>query len=144
MGTTSDRGRLRNLPEHWFNLGAIFNIVDDKLTGTTNMRIAGASEDPNRIVEYRNLTLNESGGIMNPLAVRASELVYDRLPASAELTLGMTWMPTPKLSIRGTVYNALDGHFYQPDPFNDYEPRLEYLPNPYERIRAYLSATYQY
>lgn len=143
-GTTSDRGRLRSLPEHWFNLGAIFNIVDDKLTGTTNMRIAGAAEDPNRIVEYRNLSLDEYGGIMNPRVVTASELVYDRLPASAELTLGMTWFPTPKLSIRGTVYNALNSHHYQPDAFFDYEPRLEYLPNPYERIRAYLTATYQY
>lgn len=143
-GTTSDRGRLRSLPEHWFNLGAIFNIVDDKLTGTTNMRIAGAAEDPNRIVEYRNLTLDEYGGIMNPRVVTASELVYDRLPASAELTLGMTWFPTSKLSIRGTVYNALNSHHYQPDAFFDYEPRLEYLPNPYERIRAYLTATYQY
>ncbi len=143
-GTTSDRGRLRNLPEHWFNLGAVFNIVDDKLTGTTNMRFAGAAEDPNRIVEYRDLVLNDSGGILMPRAVTASELVYDRLPASAELTLGMTWFPTEKLSIRGTVYNALDSHFYQPDLFSDYEPRLEYLPNPYERIRAYLSATYKY
>ncbi len=143
-GTTSDRGRLRSLPEHWFNLGAIFNIVEDKLTGTTNMRIAGAAEDPNRIVEYRNLTLDEYGGIMDPRVVTASELVYDRLPASAELTLGMTWFPTSKLSIRGTVYNALNSHHYQPDAFFDYEPRLEYLPNPYERIRAYLTATYQY
>lgn len=144
LGTTSDRGRLRSLPEHWFNLGAIFNVVDDKLTATTNMRIAGAMEDPNRIVEYRNVMLNESGGITNPRVVRASELVYDRLPASADLTLGMTWFPTRSLSVRGTVYNSLNGHYYQPDAFFDYEPRLEYLPNPYERIRAYVSATYQY
>jgi outer membrane receptor protein involved in Fe transport len=144
QGTTSDRGRLRSLPEHWFNLGAVFNIVDDKLTATTNMRIAGAMEDPNRIVEYRNLTLGENGGIFMPRAVQASELVYDRLPASADLTIGMTWFPTSNLSIRGTVYNSLNAHYYQPDAFFDYEPRLEYLPNPYEQIRAYVSAAYQY
>jgi outer membrane receptor protein involved in Fe transport len=144
LGTTSDRGRLRSLPEHWFNLSAVFNIVDNKLTAMTNMRIAGASEDPNRIVEYRDLVLDERGGIMNPRVVSASELVYDRLPSSAELTLGMTWNPVAKLSIRGTIYNALNSHHYQPDAFFDYEPRLEYLPNPYERIHAYLSATYQY
>lgn len=144
LGTTSDRGRLRSLPEHWFNLGAVFNIVDDKLTATTNVRVAGASEDPNRIVEYRNLMLDERGGIMNPVVVRAAELVYDRLPASADLQLGMTWYPTRNLSVRGTVYNALNAHYYQPDAFFDYEPRLEYLPNPYERIRAYLSASYRY
>jgi outer membrane receptor protein involved in Fe transport len=144
MGTTTDRGRLRSLPEHWFNLGAVFNIVDDKLTGTTNMRIAGASEDPNRIVEYRDQVLDERGGTAAPQVVTASELVYDRLPASAELTLGVTWRVTAKLSLRGTVYNALDSHHYQPDAFFDYEPRLEYLPNPYERIRGYLTAEYKY
>jgi outer membrane receptor protein involved in Fe transport len=144
LGTTSDRGRLRSLPEHWFNLSAVFNIVDNKLTGTTNLRVAGASEDPNRIVEYRNLVLDDRGGISMPRVVAASELVYDRLPPSAELTLGMTWNPVPKLAVRGTIYNALDSHHYQPDAFFDYEPRLEYLPNPYERIRGYVTAIYQY
>jgi len=38
----------------------------------------------------------------------------------------------------------LFSHTYQPDVFFDYEPHLEYLPNPYEGFRAYLSATYQY
>lgn len=144
FGTTSDRGRLRALPEHWFNLGAVFNIVDDKLTGTTNLRVAGAAEDPNRFVEYRDLMVDERGGIQNPRIVRATDLVYDRLPPSADLSLGMTWFPSPKLSIRGTVYNALNAHYYQPDAFFDYEPRLEYMPNPYEKIRGYVSATYQY
>ncbi|MEZ4363527.1 MAG: TonB-dependent receptor [Kofleriaceae bacterium] len=144
LGTTSDRGRLRSLPEHWFNLGAVFNIVDDKLTGTTNLRIAGAAEDPNRIVEYRDLVLDERGGVAVPRVVGASELVLDRLPPSAELTLGLTWNLSRKFAVRGTVYNALDGHYYQPDAFFDYEPRLEYLPNPYERIRAYVSAAYKY
>jgi hypothetical protein len=28
--------------------------------------------------------------------------------------------------------------------FFDYEPHLEYLPNPFPGVRAYLSALYQY
>ena len=70
--------------------------------------------------------------------------MLDRLPPIAELTVGVQFQPTPKLSIRATVYDALFAHEYQPDPFFDYEPHLEYLPNPYEGFRAYLSASYQY
>lgn len=143
-GESSDRGQLRSLPEHWFNFGAVFNIVDDRVTGTTNLRVAGASEDPNRLVEYRDLMLDERGGILNPRVVASTDMVLDRLPPSADLTLGVTWTPTPRLALRGTVYNALNTHYYQPDVFFDYEPRLEYQPYPYERTRAYVSASYQY
>jgi hypothetical protein len=68
----------------------------------------------------------------------------DRLPPTAELGLGLSYTPTPKLLIRATVFNALMGHYYQHDVFFDYEPHLEYLPNPLEGFRAYLSALYQY
>jgi hypothetical protein len=68
----------------------------------------------------------------------------DRLPPIAELSLGVTWMPVHKLAIRATVYDALAGHYYQPDVFFDYEPHLEYLPNPYPGLRAYVSALFQY
>ena len=81
---------------------------------------------------------------MNRSTVAATDLVLDRLPPIAELSLGLTYTPTPKLAIRATVYNALFGHYYQPDVFFDYEPHLEYLPNPYEGFRAYVSALYQY
>ena len=74
----------------------------------------------------------------------ATDLVMDRLPPTADLSLGLSYAPTPKLAIRVAAYNALFGHTYQPDVFFDYEPHLEYLPNPYEGFRAYLSATYQY
>jgi hypothetical protein len=66
------------------------------------------------------------------------------LPPIAELSVGLTWNPIEKLAVRATIYNALFAHTYQPDPFFDYEPHLEYLPNPYEGFRAYLSALYQY
>jgi len=81
---------------------------------------------------------------MNPVTVAATDLVLDRLPPIADLTLGLQYSPTAKISIRATIYNALFSHAYQPDVFFDYEPHLEYLPNPYEVFRAYLSAMYQY
>ena len=73
-----------------------------------------------------------------------SELVKDRIPPTAELSVGVTYMPNEKLQISGEVFNALNGRFYQPDAFFNYEPRLEFLPNPYEDLRAYVGATYQY
>jgi outer membrane receptor protein involved in Fe transport len=143
---TGDKGRFRSMPEHWFNLGAVFNLVDKKLTATSNLRVTGAYEDANRLVEYRDLVFDEMGnlGAGSTLVVNASEVVMDRLPPIADLELGVTWMPTPKILLRGTVFNALNGRFYQPDAFFDYEPHLEFLPNPYEDFRAYVSAAYQY
>ena len=143
---TADRGRVRSTPEHWFNLSAVFNVIDDKLTATTGLRVAGASEDPNRLVEYRDLAYDEMGNLLpsSVITVNAAEVVMDRLPPIAELALGVTYMPTKKLLVRGTVFNALNGRFYQPDAFFDYEPHLEFLPNPYEDFRAYVSAAYQY
>jgi outer membrane receptor protein involved in Fe transport len=143
---TEDKGRMRTMPEHWFNLGAVFNIIDDTLTATTNVRVTGAYEDANRLVEYRNLVYDDMGNLApgSTTVVNAAEVVMDRIPPIADLTVGITWMPMAKLMVRGTVFNALNGRFYQPDAFFDYEPHLEFLPNPYEDVRAYISATYQY
>jgi len=143
-GDTADRGRLRSLPEHWFNLTTIYSLVGDKLLGMMNMKVTGAAEDPNRLVEYRNSTYDEMGYVVNPVSVAATDLVMDRLPPAVELSLGLAWTPVEKLMVRATVFNALMQHHYQPDAFFDYEPHLEYLPNPYEGLRAYVSALYQY
>ncbi|HEU0032746.1 MAG TPA: TonB-dependent receptor [Kofleriaceae bacterium] len=143
-GDTSDKGRLRSLPEHWFDLATVFTLVSDKLSATTRLKVTGAAEDPNRLVEYRGLTYNEAGLPMGTTTVAATDLVLDRLPPIAELSAGITYMPTKKLAIRATAYNALVSHHYQPDVFFDYEPHLEYLPNPYEGFRAYVSALLQY
>ena len=54
--------------------------------------------------------------------------------SSATITAGHSYM----------VYDTLFGHYYQSDVFFDYEPHLEYLPNPLEGFRAYLSALISY
>ena len=136
---SSDRGRVPGTPENWFNLATVFSLITGKLTATSNLKVAGAFEDPNRLVEYRGLPQDATG-----VSVASTDLVLDRLPPTAELTVGLSFTPTPKLIFEATVYNALYGHNYQPDVFSDYEPHLEYLPNPYEGFRAYLSAGYRY
>ena len=141
---TADRGVIKTLPEHWFNLATVFNLIPGKLTATTNLKITGAAEDANRLVEYRGAMLDAQGNVANPVQVAATDLVMDRIPPIAELSAGVTWMPVPRLAVRATVYNAMAGHYNQPDAFADYEPHLEYLPNPYQGFRAYISAMYQY
>jgi hypothetical protein len=110
----------------------------------TNLKIVGSMEDPNRLIEYRGSTYDAMGNPMDVVNVAATDLVMDRLPPIADLQLGMTYTPTPKLTVRATVYNALVQHKYYPDAFLDYEPHLEYVANPAPSFRAYLSAMYQY
>ncbi len=141
---SADRGVFRTLPEHWFNLATVFNLVTDKLGATTNLKVSGAIEDANRLVEYRGTGFDDLGHPEMPVAVEATDLVMDRLPPVAELSVGLQYTPTKKLLIRATAYNAFAGHFYEPDALSDYEPHLEYLPSPLQGFRAYLTALYQY
>jgi outer membrane receptor protein involved in Fe transport len=156
-GDTSDKGRLLSLPENWFSLAGVWSLIGSKLTATTTFRVTGAAEDPNRLVDYRGSTYStcpaadptcsmgpKAGTVLDPVNVLATDLVLDRLPPIADLSIGLQYSPTPKFAIRASAYNALFSHAYQPDVFFDYEPHLEYLPNPYEGFRAYLSMMYQY
>ena len=115
---TADRGLLRSLPEHWFNLATrLLRSCPSKLTATTNLKVIGATEDPNRLVEYRGSELRRDGPV-NAMGAgrpcRPTDLVLDRLPPIAELSLGMTYTPTDEAAVRATVYNALMQHRYQP------------------------------
>lgn len=141
---SAEVGRLRNTPEHWFNLGTVWSLLPKTLTASTNIRISGAAEDPNRIVEYRGIGYDASGQPMGTTTSIATDLVLDRLPPIAELSAGIQYMPVPKFAISASVFNALYAHAYQPDAYADYEPHLEYLPNPMEGFRAYLTASLQY
>jgi outer membrane receptor protein involved in Fe transport len=159
---TADKGLNKSQPNHMFHLASIFNLVDDRLSGFTDLRVIGAIEDPNRLIEYRGYREagpNEvdvngvpipAGTVLQPngepglIRSDTSEVVLDRLPPAADLSIGLIWTPTRSLAIRGTVFNVFNARYYQPDVFSDYEPRLEFQPNPWEDWRAYLSAQYLY
>ncbi len=147
---TADKGRFRAMPENWFNLTGVF-ALSDSLTASTNLRVLGAHEDANRLVEYRTLSFNENGQVLNsltgmtgPLVVQPHEMVLDRIPPAADLTVGLEYTGIKRLSLSAYAYNAFNGRYYQPDAFFDYEPRLEYLPNPAEDFRFQVHATYHY
>jgi outer membrane receptor protein involved in Fe transport len=145
-----DTGVGRSSPNHWFNLSAVFNLIDDRLTATSTLRVVGAMEDPNRIVEHRNFTYNDEGvvvdnaGMVRTLSVSPTELTLDRLPPAADIMFGVMFTPWQALSLEASVFNAFNARYYQPDVFQNYEPRFEYQPNPYEDVRGYLTATYRH
>ncbi len=149
---TADKGRFRAMPENWFNLTGIF-ALSDSLTASTNLRVIGSHEDANRLVEWRTLSYDENGRVVNSLdpmstspglLVQPNDMVLDRLPASADLTVGLSYTGIKRLTLRAFAYNAFNGRYYQPDVFFDYEPRLEYVPNPAKDFSFQVHATYHY
>src|SRR5678816_849193 len=91
-GGTSDKGRLRALPENWFSLAGLWSLLGNKLMATTTLRVTGAAEDPNRLVEYRGITYSDvpkPGSAVQSTTVYATDLVLDRLPPTADLSLGV-------------------------------------------------------
>ena len=124
----------------------MFDARRRQAVGDHAPRVTGAAEDPNRLVEYRGSSYDADGRAdADPVSGRRDRPRPRSPPPVAELSLGLTCTRRARSSsVRATVYNALVAHAYQPDVFFDYEPHLEYLPNPYEGFRAYLSAMYQY
>jgi outer membrane receptor protein involved in Fe transport len=152
-----DAGAIRAVPENWFNLSGVFNLVADKLQAVTSLRVVGSHEDPNLMVDVRGLSyqadmrtgqigvFDEQGMSQGAgRTVQPHELVFDRLPPGAELTLGMSYTPTRSWRLSGFVYNAFNERYYQPDVFYSLEPRLEFLPNPYEDLNFRVKAEYAF
>lgn len=140
---TEDKGTLVAVPDHWFRIAGIFNLIDGRLIGTTTVRITGAMEDPNRFVEYRGLS-----NFGDQVFTQPHDVVLDRLPPGGELQVGLTcfrcldWMGVPDVRLRAFAYNAFNARHYNADGFHDYEPRLEFLPNPYPDFRFLVSLAY--
>jgi outer membrane receptor protein involved in Fe transport len=133
----NDIGVNRAMPEHWFYLGGVFRLTEH-LQATTALRVTGAVEDPNRLVEHRDLDPRDMSQFVS---VQPTDLVLDRLPPGGELTAGLTWA-MDRWRARLFAYNAFDARHYYPDAFHDYEPRIEFLPNPHPDARVAVSASY--
>lgn len=151
---TEDKGRFRAMPEHWFNLSGVFRL-NRKLSFTNNLRVLGAHEDPNRLIEHRDFaydpmtgrpynTVSGTPGSFQLKLVEPHEVVLDKLPPTADLTMGLIYAPSKRLRLTALAYNAFNARYFQPDGFFDYEPRLEFLPNPSDAFRFKVNATYTY
>jgi outer membrane receptor protein involved in Fe transport len=145
----SDAGRIKGVPEHWFNVGGVISVVRNKLEMNGNVRVLGAFEDPNIRADVAHLSYDPETGhasIANPMQstiVQTTELTLDRVPPSAELQLGFRWHVMKNVLFAATASNVFNSRHYQPETFYEFEPRNEFLPNPYEDFRFFASITYQ-
>jgi outer membrane receptor protein involved in Fe transport len=144
------KGRIRSLPEHWFNLSSVVDL-GSALTATTRLRVLGAMEDPNRLVDVRHLayddldrSVNAMTGAPELFSSDPNEVTFDRLPPSADLTLGLIYRGIDQFELSAFAHNAFNARYYQPDGFYDLAPRLEQLPNPAADFRFTLGAAYRY
>jgi outer membrane receptor protein involved in Fe transport len=146
---TADRGYLRGLPEHWFVLTGIYNLVDGVVQASSTLNVTGAMEDANLLVEHRDRRYTGQGlvGPDSTVLVQPYELVLDRLPPAVQLTVGVTYLDAfgvKGVQARAFVYNALNARSYNPAASGELEPQLEVLPNPYPDMRGVVSLAYQY
>jgi outer membrane receptor protein involved in Fe transport len=149
--STQDRGAFRSNPEHWFNVGGVVSLIPKRLELNATFKVIGAFEDPNLRVDSRDLQydpLTGHAGFSMPgqlLSVLPTENVLDRIPPAGELQLGIRYRGwRDRVTIQATAYNALNARHFQPDAFYDFEPRNEYIPNPYEDFRFFGSASFAY
>ncbi len=149
MRAVSDElGQLRTVPEQWFNI-AVVGRLWKTLDALTALRVVTSFEDPNRLVEYRGLTRGDDNMVqvldgVETISVSPATLVLDRIPPSADLTLGLRYQPSTFLTLQAVAQNALNALYYQPDPTASFSPRLDIVPNPYEAFRVFGSATVKY
>jgi 2-polyprenyl-6-methoxyphenol hydroxylase-like FAD-dependent oxidoreductase len=73
-----------------------------------HLRVIGSLEDPNQIVEYRDMAYDELGrpynvvtGAMGPFSAESHAAVLDHLPASRRLSAGFLYWPWPEVESRG-------------------------------------------
>jgi outer membrane receptor protein involved in Fe transport len=148
--STDDKGDFMSVPNHWFSLKSVNTLVQDRLSLATVLHVYGAFEDPNRRVYAKGLVRDpltgaaHAGNPMETVTVGANEVVIDRAPPAAEVQVGLLWTPLESVEIQGTLYNAFSNDRTMYDNFNDLEPRLEIIPQQFEKFRFFLSGKYTF
>jgi outer membrane receptor protein involved in Fe transport len=138
--TSIDLGVLRNVPNHWFTLGAVFNLIKDVLDVNGNLSVVGTFEDPNR---FRSSPFTLPSGDPATLA-RYTDLTYDQLTPIALLQLGARLrLFQGKVAFAVQFYNVLNQHYNYPDPFYDQAPTIEVRPTPAAGFSFFANITYR-
>lgn len=129
--TTNDRGVLRSVPQHSFNLGWVLSVIPGFLEHNGTLLVVGSYDDPNRL---RTTSLADGTTIAN-----ISDLTFDKLPPQAILNLGVrAHFFKNRLWTSLNFYNVLNQTYYTPDPFYDLAPTLEVAPTPAPAWSAFL------
>jgi hypothetical protein len=138
-----------SVPHLWFSLKSVNTLVADRLSLATVLHIYGSFEDPNRRVYAKDLTRDPLTGAAHNIptetvTVGATEVVIDRAPPAAEVQVGLLWTPIESIEVQGTLYNAFNNDRAMYDNFNDLEPRLEIIPQQFEKFRFFVSGKYTF
>ncbi len=132
-----DEGRSRTMPEHWFHLTGVFQLMPESLQLSSTMRVIGAMEDPNNVIDPGAIMPGET------LSVTATDVVLDRVPPSADLQVGLTYVRPSGLRVRAFAYNVLNAQRFQPVALEGYDVQAP-LSNTYPGFRFMLSASHTY
>ncbi len=142
---TTDLGVVRTVPNHWFVVGASFNVVKNLLDVNMNLSIFGAYEDNNR---YPSGAAPPSAGMPTTTGTTtagASDLTWDRLTPVADLQLGFRLrFLKDKLQVSGQFYNVLNQHYFYPDFFSDLTPTIEMTPTPAPGFNFWGNVSYHF
>ena len=137
---TSDSGDFRSVPRHYFQLGAVFNLVKDVLDLNMNLTVLGGMDDPNR---YVSSPASLQG--MPAAVARITDLTYDRLTPVALLQLGLRLrIVKDHLWLAAQFFNVLNQRYAYPDVFFDQAPLIELRPNPAPAFSFFSSLTFKY
>jgi iron complex outermembrane receptor protein len=153
---TTDLGVARNTPNHWFAVGASFNLVKNILDVNANLSVFGAYEDPDRYAHYPNATqpgIDDVHTIVDPTTgkmvsgpgrvANVTDLTFDHLSPVALLQLGVrlrVWKE--HFTLNAQFYNVLNQHYFYPDIFYDLTPSVEMTPTPAPGFNFFTSITY--
>lgn len=144
-----DLGALRSIPNHWLHAAVASSWLGDALRGALALHVFGAAEDPGRLVEYRGLAADPRTGnasLSDPsqsVAVAPTDIVLDRLPSRAVLDANLRYRGRRGLFVEAAVHNALAGDGFREDPFQDYFPQNEVLPDPSPGTAITVSVGYE-
>jgi outer membrane receptor protein involved in Fe transport len=109
---------MRSIPNQWFSLGTVFRITK-KMDFITTLKIMGAFEDPNRVINSNN---------ESPASFVALEMV----PSGGLLSAGIRYKTTianHKAEFSLMTYNLTDTKsYYSADYFNDLAASTETVP----------------
>jgi hypothetical protein len=125
--STNDRGVLRSMPQHSFNLGWVLSVIPGWLEQNGTLQVVGTYDDPNRV---RTLSLADGSTIAN-----FSDLTFDKLPPQAILNLGLrAHFFKNRLWASLNFYNVLNQRYFYPDPFYDLAPTARGHADPRPRL----------
>ena len=115
---SSQTGAMRGMPNHWFSLSAVVNVVKSHFDLNATLNVLGPFEDPKRYP-------SGSGSIPGATASEnLTAITFDRAPPVALLQLGArVRLAADRISASVQFYNVLDQHYYLPNPVYDVVPQ---------------------